>query len=395
MPPRYYTYELVVTPSEKVCYVGKGQGTRMEQHRKVVQKMIVKEGYQPASSRHLYRKLKELVLSGQDFYPRKVFESDSAKEVLDEETKKILSYGVESLFNIKIHDSDKHGDLISKALKIYAEDCKKIYGKGCTPKASLNRSLNAAKFQPKVSEKLKLAHARGDFAHWTPKFCEAGRAAQKKNGPSDHRRQALSKALKGRKVTSETRAKLIASKKARKIKLGYFYSPEVRAKMSLKRKGQRLGIPCPAMSEMYRIKRLKKIELGLKLTDNLFIIKSLHPKEIEWLVTNKLSESSSIIKSYSKCIAVKLLKEFYRNPDKIPSKNLTKTELNIARKNQLLQSIGVNCPQLNALSVERLELLCSNEEIINKTRTVASTFKKCNAYAEFIKLSSMNEKIRL
>ena len=86
---KYYVYELVTIPDEKVCYIGKGTGKRMYMHKRNLTR---------ASSSHegLYRKLRE---SGKDFYPRKVFESDIELEAYAEETRRILAAGLQELLN--------------------------------------------------------------------------------------------------------------------------------------------------------------------------------------------------------------------------------------------------------------------------------------------------------
>lgn len=94
---KYYVYELIVVPGEVVCYVGKGSGYRMWNHRRFVTD-------KPRGSQcRLYRKLSELAASNKNFYPRKVFETDNELEALAFEEERIKSYPKEQLFNTAIY----------------------------------------------------------------------------------------------------------------------------------------------------------------------------------------------------------------------------------------------------------------------------------------------------
>lgn len=134
MDKKFYTYELVVSISGKVCYVGKGQGTRISAHHRRVAVLLRrrKRGVK-ISCGPLYRQLLNLVDGGDQFLSRKVFETDSEAEALAEETRRILLYGIDTLFNIKRYDSERPGDIISRAVHRHVSDCVKRFGIGCTP----------------------------------------------------------------------------------------------------------------------------------------------------------------------------------------------------------------------------------------------------------------------
>lgn len=63
-----------------------------------IHKRIAKNGTKRKQSR-LYRKLSELLASGKDFYPRKVFETDDERVALAEESRRIKSYPQDQVFN--------------------------------------------------------------------------------------------------------------------------------------------------------------------------------------------------------------------------------------------------------------------------------------------------------
>lgn len=90
-------------PDGNVCYVGKGTGTRMMQHRSAVFRK--KYGCQA----RLYEKLDALIRSGKDFEPRKVFETDDELEALKEENRRIRLYGLDNLFNASYKSGSRAG----------------------------------------------------------------------------------------------------------------------------------------------------------------------------------------------------------------------------------------------------------------------------------------------
>lgn len=111
---RYYVYELVVTPDQSVCYVGKGSGKRAFEHRKRASLPKCRTGYQ----KRLYSKLRSLLDSGKDFYARIVYETDDEIDALKIEQKLIAIHGFENLFNVASHA------FLGRSLKL--EVCKTI-----------------------------------------------------------------------------------------------------------------------------------------------------------------------------------------------------------------------------------------------------------------------------
>ena len=93
---RFYVYELVTVPDGIVCYVGKGTKRRMYIHKR----NLANSRYQQTG---LYRRLRELLNSGKNFEPRKVFETDDETQALKEEKRRIQFYGFERLFNSTTH----------------------------------------------------------------------------------------------------------------------------------------------------------------------------------------------------------------------------------------------------------------------------------------------------
>lgn len=89
----FYVYELVRKSDEKVIYVGKGSGRRLDMHRMFASK------WKTGKQHQLYAALSALLQSGDDFYSRKVFESDDEGEVLQKELETINRYGLDNLLN--------------------------------------------------------------------------------------------------------------------------------------------------------------------------------------------------------------------------------------------------------------------------------------------------------
>lgn len=131
---KFYVYELVVVPDGNVCYVGKGSGKRMWKHKSYARLS------QTYGQHGLYRRLRELLDSGKDFAPRKVFETDSEEEALVEEKKRIDLYGFNHLFNSSTYGCRTVADInegmrqaMSKGQRDKASRNREIYGKGLSP----------------------------------------------------------------------------------------------------------------------------------------------------------------------------------------------------------------------------------------------------------------------
>jgi hypothetical protein len=146
---RYYVYELVIVPGEIVCYVGKGSGRRMWNHKRYALKPP------SGTQKYLYRKLSEILASGKQFEPRKVFETDSELEALSEEQRRIVHYGLDSLFNFSSNRTGPVEDQInaarkqamSKSRKEYVAKLKREKGYGMPPstRSKISRSLKGRK----------------------------------------------------------------------------------------------------------------------------------------------------------------------------------------------------------------------------------------------------------
>lgn len=109
---------MVIVPDEKVRYVGKGSGDRLNDHRKKVGKRPYKRQV------GLYENLEKLVQEGKDFYPRKIIDGLSEDEALVLERKKIEEYGFRNLFNgvcgpwfgkSSVHVLKRRGEMLKKA----------------------------------------------------------------------------------------------------------------------------------------------------------------------------------------------------------------------------------------------------------------------------------------
>jgi len=90
----------------------------------------------------LYRRLRELIISGKDFEPVKVFESDDEFRALQEEKRLIDIYGLDNLFNSTnvnwaVDWTEARRQAISLGVKRYAERCRQLYGKGVSPEHSI------------------------------------------------------------------------------------------------------------------------------------------------------------------------------------------------------------------------------------------------------------------
>jgi hypothetical protein len=116
---KFYVYELVVVPDGNICYVGKGTRRRMYVHKRNIQ-------YSRVNQTGLYRRLRDLLNSGKNFEPRKVFETEDEQAALAEEKRRIELYGLDNLFNsttrqgLTIADiDDAHRQALSKSRREY------------------------------------------------------------------------------------------------------------------------------------------------------------------------------------------------------------------------------------------------------------------------------------
>ena len=77
--------------------MGKGSGKRIQNHRACVNAVL--RGRHRSGIQGVHKALAELVKTGDNFTPRKVFECDDESEALRHETDTILNYGIDSLLN--------------------------------------------------------------------------------------------------------------------------------------------------------------------------------------------------------------------------------------------------------------------------------------------------------
>jgi hypothetical protein len=95
---RYYVYELAIMPDNKVCYVGKGQGSRMNDHLRRARRPEFKCG-----QKRLYRKIREVLAVGKEIVGRVIYETDDELGALRTESIRIQYYGFDNLFNVASH----------------------------------------------------------------------------------------------------------------------------------------------------------------------------------------------------------------------------------------------------------------------------------------------------
>lgn len=190
---KYYTYELKIVPGDKVCYVGKGQGNRLNYHHWLASKMV-KLGIRVGRSSTLYDSLAGVLRCGKDFKAVKVFEYVDEEAALTEENRRIELYGIDNLFNILPHGWKSATDAVSS---------------GLIKRAKLFREQHGYGISVEAMRKLK-ARIADNFARY------------------------------GMGIKPETRIKYLAKAKKRKESLGGKYqTPETRKKISSSRTGKR------------------------------------------------------------------------------------------------------------------------------------------------------------
>lgn len=223
---KFYVYELVVVPDGNVCYVGKGSNGRMYVHRKNL-------NCHSWSQLGLYRRLRELIESGKDFKPVKVFETDSEEEAFQEESRRIEQYGFNNLFNSTNHRCRRASDVdiamrqaMSKAQREKAEYNRKLYGSGLHPDhcAAIGNAHRGRK-RPDASAWLKQAHADGKFPKKAETMARLNRSRTGKQLNPEHV-QKLVEAHTGTKLSNETKLRISLARKK------FYEDPENRAKMS-------------------------------------------------------------------------------------------------------------------------------------------------------------------
>jgi hypothetical protein len=162
----YYVYELVIIPDGNVCYVGKGKNKRMYDHKR-----NMRSSHGPTTQLGLYRRLRELIASGKDFYPRKVFETYSETLAFWEEGRRIQLYGFNNLFNSTTLTGPQEKDLTETRSQAISKGVKEVVAR--------NRLLYGRGTSPEHRAKIKAAHTRGVWTHYR-KFWKAGYGALKR-----------------------------------------------------------------------------------------------------------------------------------------------------------------------------------------------------------------------
>lgn len=93
----YYVYLLISPIDNKVFYIGKGKGNRMERHVKLAKKNKISNG-----NNHLFRKIKSILEYHNDVIYKVVYNTDDEVLAYEKEIEMIKEYGIENLCNISI-----------------------------------------------------------------------------------------------------------------------------------------------------------------------------------------------------------------------------------------------------------------------------------------------------
>lgn len=205
---KFYVYELVVIPDGTVCYVGKGSGKRMFKHRANL-KVTRYAGV------GLYRRLRDLLASGKNFEPRKVFETDDESAALAEEKRRILDYGIDNLFNsttvqgLTMADIDTaHRQALSKARREYVARLKAKTGQSSLPevRAKISASNTGKQVSEETRRKLSTSISTTYQGHFSRKHRKKLSKAAKARGFSRAAIDAMRKAnLGGHRDTTKAR----------------------------------------------------------------------------------------------------------------------------------------------------------------------------------------------
>lgn len=214
---KYYVYVLITIPDKVVCYIGKGQNKRMYVHkRNLHSSQTVQLG--------LYRRLRELIESGKDFKPVKIFETNDEEAAFIEERRLIELYGFDNLFNSTTICGPTQNDwtvarrqAISKALKERAAKNRLLYGKGLPPKTIAKLvAKNRGQKRPTTSLKLKQLHVEGKWIHCMSKWQKAGVNAWRGKTHSTKSKRKIGKARLGCHLSLETKLKISKSERLTK-----------------------------------------------------------------------------------------------------------------------------------------------------------------------------------
>jgi len=210
---KYYVYELVIVPGGTVCYVGKGSGQRMYKHRRYA--------LQPPSKTqlYLYHGLSDLIASGKDFKPRKVFETDDEIEALMEERRRIRFYGVDTLLNwgeshtgpLAGHIKEARREAMRKARKVYCDKLEAETGHRMLPEiaARISTSNKGKVVSPEHVAKVQAARAANPgLQAWLKQHCRSMAKAQLGQKQSLEHVEKCAAAHRGLKRTPEQRDKI-------------------------------------------------------------------------------------------------------------------------------------------------------------------------------------------
>ncbi len=218
---KYYVYELVIVPDGTVCYVGKGSGRRMYNHKRYALRPPSK------TQSYLYSKLSEVLASGKNFEPHMVFETDDEIAALVEEKRRIQIYGLENLFN--------WGDCHTGPLASEIKTARKAAMRNARLKhiAKLQQK-HGYKMPPEVTAKISAANKGRKFSAETIKKIQASRSKNPELQAwlKSHCHQ-MSESLQGKKQSPEHVAKMAASHR------GLKRTPE---QLETQSKGRHMGL---------------------------------------------------------------------------------------------------------------------------------------------------------
>jgi hypothetical protein len=213
---KYYVYELIDPRDKKVFYVGKGQHKRMYAHVQAVRVGRIPN----KANHHLYHKIKQLLDEHYEPLYNKVFETDDESLAYDHEIKQIAFYGISNLCNLSTGGEGQHVAL--RGAK------NSFYGRHHTPETiEIIRQANIGRHHSSISrQKISLAskgHILSEAAKqkisnkrkgikFSNEHCKAISDSLKKRTPmTKETREKISKSLKGRVCSQETRDKIRAS----------------------------------------------------------------------------------------------------------------------------------------------------------------------------------------
>jgi len=232
-------------PDNRVLYVGKGHGSRMSFHQKVIDHPQNKLNQRP-----MYQGLRAELTPGKSFIARKVFESADEIVCLLEEQRRIHEYGFDNLLNVASHAFTGRrmkpavGRLIASKLKAYVQRCRDQYGSGHPPEvaAKIAASNRGKQLSSEHIQKIRDLHASGKMDHVHVVFTDAGRRAQSERGFSEEHRKALSISCRGRKYPNRRRPGIIQKQDKMRYKGVSLFKGKWVARITIEGKVKMVGV---------------------------------------------------------------------------------------------------------------------------------------------------------